>query len=394
MSDLSNTFQNLPFLKKIPENWNIKIFTDVFSDITGGNPKIKTNNYLKTGELPIIDQGNQLIAGYTNNLQAQCKSPIPAIIFGDHTKKIKYIDFPFALGADGVKVLKLKIKSDYKFLYYFLTSLNLPEAGYNRHFKYLKQTTIPLPPMETQKKIVNILDKAQELIDKRKQQIDLMDSLVQSLFYDMFGDPVLNPMGWEEKNISEIIKEKTQNGLYLSQEHYSSEGIQMVHMSDAFYDMVPLGEMKRVKLNSNDITKYKLEPNDLILARRSLNYEGAAKPCRVPKTISESIVYESSLIRLRPDNSKILTIYLYYYLKDERIRKAFIYKHITKSTISGINNKALNMIKIINPPITLQNNFAEKVEKIEIQKQKMQKSLKDLEQNFSSLMQRAFKGEI
>jgi type I restriction enzyme S subunit len=248
--------------------------------------------------------------------------------------------------------------------------------------------------METQKKIVNILDKAQELIDKRKQQIDLMDSLVQSLFYDMFGDPVLNPMGWEEKNISEIIKEKTQNGLYLSQEHYSSEGIQMVHMSDAFYDMVPLGEMKRVKLNSNDITKYKLEPNDLILARRSLNYEGAAKPCRVPKTISESIVYESSLIRLRPDNSKILTIYLYYYLKDERIRKAFIYKHITKSTISGINNKALNMIKIINPPITLQNNFAEKVEKIEIQKQKMQKSLKDLEQNFSSLMQRAFKGEI
>src|SRR5690606_1628371 len=123
--------------------------------------------------------------GYTNEDEGLYKDN-PVIIFGDHTRIIKYIDFPIFIGADGVKLLRTKVDCNTKYIYYYLTSLKLPDDGYSRHFKYLKQVIIPIPSIQTQHKIVQVLDKAQSLIDKRKEQIKQCDELIQSLFYKMF----------------------------------------------------------------------------------------------------------------------------------------------------------------------------------------------------------------
>lgn len=168
-------------------------FSDVFSDETRCGRKIPTNEYLPLGKYPIIDQGQTQIAGYSNSEDGLFRN-IPAIIFGDHTRNIKYIDTPFFLGADGVKLLKCKVdNADYKYLYYCLQSIKIPDTGYNRHFKWLKEAAIPLPPLDEQRKIAAVLDKVSDLIAKRRQQLDKLDEMVKARFVEMFGDCYTNP---------------------------------------------------------------------------------------------------------------------------------------------------------------------------------------------------------
>ena len=129
-------------------------FTDIFEDITKQGTKIPTNLYLETGMYPIIDQGQSAIAGYANQTEGLF-TDIPAIVFGDHTIIIKYVDTPCFLGADGVKLLKAKDPTaNYKYLYYALCCADIPNTGYNRHFKWLKEVDIPEYSAEEQSGIV------------------------------------------------------------------------------------------------------------------------------------------------------------------------------------------------------------------------------------------------
>lgn len=167
-------------------------FSDVFSDETKRGHKIQTSEYLHSGNHPIIDQGQSQISGYTN-WEGGIFADVPAIIFGDHTRVIKYVDTPFFLGADGVKVLKAKISdADYKYLFYCLQNAKIPNTGYNRHFKWLKEIEIPLPSPDKQRRIAAVLDKVSDLIAKRRQQLDKLDELVKTRFVEMFGDPIQN----------------------------------------------------------------------------------------------------------------------------------------------------------------------------------------------------------
>ncbi|MGV8907283.1 MAG: restriction endonuclease subunit S [Acetobacterium sp.] len=128
--------------------WGTYDFDAVIEDQTKKGTKIKRSDYLDCGLFPIIDQGQELITGYTN-MEEGLYTETPVIIFGDHTRILKYIDTPFFLGADGVKIIKTKGKDlDYKFLYYFFLKNEIPNTGYNRHFKWLKELKIPLPPIE------------------------------------------------------------------------------------------------------------------------------------------------------------------------------------------------------------------------------------------------------
>lgn len=162
-------------------------FTEVFSDETKRGHKIPTSEYLASGKYPIIDQGQGQIAGYTD-LESGSFTNVPAIIFGDHTRIVKYVDTPFFLGADGVKVLKAKVPDvDYKYLFYCLQNAKIPNTGYNRHFKWLKELEIPLPPLDEQRHIAAVLDKVTDLIAQRRAQLDKLDLLVKSRFVEMFG---------------------------------------------------------------------------------------------------------------------------------------------------------------------------------------------------------------
>lgn len=168
--------------------WPEDDFTELVADKTGGNEKTLQSDYLPMGEYPIVDQGQALIGGYTNDATRLCKAELPVIVFGDHTKCFKFIDFPFCLGADGTKVLRPKKALDERYLFYALQRIHIPDSGYSRHFKYLKEGKIPLPPLDEQKRIAAILDQADELRRKRQRAIDRLNQLGQAIFHEMFGD--------------------------------------------------------------------------------------------------------------------------------------------------------------------------------------------------------------
>lgn len=140
-------------------------------DVT--KPKLISSKEIKTnGIYPVVDQSKDFISGYSDNKEKLNIIKNPVIIFGDHTRVFKYVDFNFVGSGDGTKVLTNSEKFNTKFLYYLLKIYPLKDLGYSRHFKLLKNLKIPLPPIEMQKDIVEELEQYQKVIDGAKQVVD------------------------------------------------------------------------------------------------------------------------------------------------------------------------------------------------------------------------------
>lgn len=152
----------------------------------GRKSKILKRDYKASGEYPIVDQGQGLIAGWTDDPCSLISTHLPLIVFGDHTRTFKYIDFPFVRGADGTQLLKPKAEIDPLFFYYACRSIDLPSRGYNRHFKALKEKEIPIPPLGEQHNIARTLrwiDDAISLQDKQLQvTTDMKRTAMQTIF--------------------------------------------------------------------------------------------------------------------------------------------------------------------------------------------------------------------
>jgi type I restriction enzyme S subunit len=124
----------------------------------GRENQILSSEIQPTGRYPVVDQGQSFISGYSDAAERVIHEDLPLIIFGDHTRCVKYVAFPFILGADGTKVLKPKEELfDTKFFYHALMSLNIPNRGYNRHYALLKEKKIPCPDIPEQRKISMVL---------------------------------------------------------------------------------------------------------------------------------------------------------------------------------------------------------------------------------------------
>lgn len=155
-------------------------FTDFYRDVTKKGTKISQEEYKEIGSYPIIDQGKKLIAGRWDNREGVFDD-VPAIIFGDHTRAIKYIEEPFFIGADGVKILRpTNAQDSTKYLYYALQAARIPNLGYSRHFKALKELEIRVYSREEQDEIVRVLDKIDHLIEQRYKEISCLNQLVKS----------------------------------------------------------------------------------------------------------------------------------------------------------------------------------------------------------------------
>lgn len=286
---------------------------------------------------------------------------------------------------------------DWRYLYYALSVARLEKKtittsipGLNRDDFY--DTEIPLPPLAEQKRIAAILDKADAIRQKRKKAIELADEFLRSVFLDMFGDPVTNPKGWKTSTLDELVSGKFQNGAYFPKEQYSVKGVEMVHMSDAFYDYVPRGSMKRVMADYADLKKYNVNHQDLLISRRSLNYEGAAKPSLIEAS-EEPLLFESSLIRITPNSKLVNKLYLFAYLSNEIVKEHKIRKYVTGATIKGISQKNLETVEVLVPPMELQQSYADIFIKVEKLKSELNEILLSRDM-FESLSQEAFSGQL
>ena len=128
--------------------------------------RLKQRDYLQEGWLAVIDQGQQHIGGYTDDQSMAFEGELPVVLFGDHTRSVKLVNHPFAVGADGIKIFRPAAGVRAKYLYYWMKSAPIPDRGYGRHYQFLRQLSVPLPSEVEQEEIVAELEKQFSRLDE------------------------------------------------------------------------------------------------------------------------------------------------------------------------------------------------------------------------------------
>ena len=341
----------------------IKSFDEVFEDVTKLGVKIKTDEYHPIGKYQIIDQGQEAVAGYSD-LEDGVFENVPAIVFGDHTRIVKYVDQPFFLGADGVKVLRSRFKdANYRYLYYALKSVKIPNTGYNRHFKWLKEAKIYYPNSEEQSKIVLILDGISSVIEHRQRQLQKLDELVKARFVELFGDPELNPRG---------LPVLPWNAVFLTTTGKLDSNAMVENGRYPFFTCAK---------ESYKIDSYAFDCEALLLAGNN-----AAGIYDVKHYKGKFNAYQRTYV-LRLMNEKWSYILFKRQLEDKL--------QYLQSQSKGTNTRyltlgILNELRFVVPPVAEQEQFAVFVEQTDKSKVVVQKALDEAQTLFDSLMQKYF----
>ena len=244
----------------------------------------------------------------------------------------------------------------------------------------LKKLKIEVPTIGMQKKIVEVLDKAQELIDRRKKQIELLDELVKSKFIEMFGNPVSNPKGWNKEKMSEISPVVNYKG------DFNEDKIWLLNL-----DMVESNTGRIIDYNY--VKKDDIGSSTCTFDTTNVLYS-KLRPYLNKVVIPKEIGYATSeMVPLQPLKTKLNRYYLTYMLRDKSFVD-YISEKVAGAKMPRVSMNDFRSFEVPIPPIELQNEFERFIKQVDKLKFEMEKSLKMLEDNFNSLMQRAFKGEL
>jgi len=369
--------------------WPFLPFDEAVVDASGGNLKTKQNDYLEQGSFAIVDQGKARIAGYTEDSAALCKAELPVVVFGDHTRCLKYVDFPFGMGADGVKVLRPRVELDVKFLFHYLRQLKLPDGGYDRHFKYLKRESIPVPPLEEQRRIAAILDQAETLRTQRHQALAHLDTLTQSLFLDMFGDPQANPMSWPTRELQEVVKPGAivTYGIVQAGDELPG-GVPYIRTGDLVNGSIRLTELRHTDPElAAKFSRSRVETNEIVMSIRATVGTTALVPAEL-----DGANLTQGTARIAPGEDMHFN-YLLYFLRSDSTQH-WIDRQVKGATFREITLGRLRELPVLVPPLSLQQTFATRIQAIEALKATHRTALAELDALFASLQQRAFAGEL
>lgn len=284
------------------------------------------------------------------------------------------------------------IISDYKFRREAKKNMT-GTAGQKRvPTSFLHNYNILLPPLDLQKKIVAVLDKAQSLIDIRLKQIGKLDEFLQNVFLKVFGEPEKNPKGWPTdilEKLSDIVSGVTKGRKIKGSNLQLIPYMRVANVQDGRLD---LSEIKEIYANDNEIKNYRLFHGDLLLT------EGGDPDklgrCAIWKEEISVCIHQNHIFRVRVDEKYIKPEYLCFLLGSSYGKKYFLKAAKQTTGIATINSKQLKHFPVLIPSISLQNKFAQIVENVERQKELLQKSLAEMETLFQSIMQKAFRGEL
>ena len=354
------------------EGWVYKKWNEVLTIINGKNQSAVED---ANGEFPIYGSGG--IMGYANNWLC----PEKCVIIGRKGNinkpifvKTKFwnVDTAFGLNANIEYLIP-------KFLFYFCLDYN-----FERHNKAvtipsltkadLLKITIPLPPKSTQLAIVSELDKINELIRLKKEQLKDFDNLAQSLFYEMFGDPLENEMGWEVKKLGDVCT--FSQGLQVpieNQKEIPNEGdVRFLRI----IDFTQGKDAPRYVACNND--KYILHKKEIAIVR----YGTPGFVCT-----GKIGAIANNLFKINPIADNIFVFeYLVHWLSTDAFQLSIKGKQYG-AALQAIKFSTIQSLEIIIPPLPLQHLFAQRIEQIEHQKAEVQKSITDLETLLASRMQ-------
>ena len=306
--------------------------------------KILRSNYQTKGKYPIIDQSETFIAGFWDDEKDVYKVHTPVVIFGDHTRHIKYVDFDFVLGADGVKILKPNSHWNVKFFYYLIKSIELPSLGYSRHYKEFEKIKIPLPPLEVQEEIVKELDGYQAIINGSQDVVDNWKPYF-----------AIKP-NWKKVLIGEICSLMTGGTPTSTKEEYYKNGtIKWLVSGDIHQRNITDCAGRITELGLNNSNARMLPKGSVLIA---LNGQGITRG--MVALLNTDACCNQSLVSINSnDKNKLDNRFLYYYMRS-------IYKEIRNITgdnqRSGLNMPLIRQISIPLPSLNEQKAIVEKIE--------------------------------
>lgn len=388
----------------LPKNWANSKVGNVINIIPISNIKLKQRDYLETGKLPVVDQGQKLVGGYTNNetLKVPCK--LPVIVFGDHTKIIKYINFEFAAGADGIKILKPIEVFDPQLFFFFLNATPLPDKGYARHFQFLEKSEIPLPPQPEQKRIVGKIEELFADLDAGVEALKNSKALIKKYRQSIQNAACTGQIttAWRKRksipdwdyckfNDLDISTQTGPFGTALHKKDYVENGIPIVnptHIIDG--KIVPNSAQCISREKAKELASYKLKPLDIVIGRR-----GEMGRAAVVK--QEGLLCGTGSIFIRLKTPKLLPDFVCLILRSPAVI-TYLQNASRGTTMANLNQRIISDIDfpIVSPEeqraiideIEDRFSIADAAEKI------VDAGLKQAEHLRQSILKKAFEGRL
>ncbi|NCQ93823.1 restriction endonuclease subunit S [Microcystis aeruginosa] len=302
---------------------------------------------------------------------------------------------PMLFDNNVMGVIPQEERVDTTYLYFYLRTLDFYHLAGKTTVPAIRKSTIeklkiPLPPLEEQRRIAAILDKADGVRRKRKEAIRLTEELLKSTFLEMFGDPVTNPKGWEICSMKKIVVETQYGTAEKSQEVMG--GLPILRMNNITYSgEIDLNSLKWCQIPPKDEDKFTVKRGDLLFNRTN-------SPELVGKTAvwrsDGKFAYAGYLIRVRFDKSKANSEYVSAFLNSNYGKRYLLEKAKPSINMSNFSASEFLKIPILLPDIETQHRFDEFVSYTRMMSQHLSDGLGDYNNLFNSLLQRAFRGEL
>ena len=404
------------WIGEIPKHWKILPFRHCLKKV---NTKKKTSipkmDYQESGEFPVIDQGASFIAGWTDLSDFVISDNLPVVIFGDHTRIFKYVDFPFTLGADGTQLLYPNDDIlNPRFFYYALLNLKIPSRGYNRHYRYLVEFSVACPALPTQCEIANFLDRKTEQIDEliriKERQIELLQEqrtalINQAVTKGLDPNVEMKPSGvewigeipahWEVKRIKYLASliSKGTTPTTIGREILDEGEIRFIKVENIVDNHIELKPEHYIDEETNQMLKRsQLKENDLlfVIAGATIGKVSLVKPNHLPANTNQAISF------IRPKEYE-LSEFICYWLQSDNIQKNIWLKAV-QSAQPNLSMEDLGNLYIPYPSIAEQHQIVEYIiEKTQTIVQLLQQAYKQIEllkEYRQSLISEAVTGKI
>ncbi len=342
--------------------------------------QVKSKDYKKDGKYPIVSQEAELISGYWDDETIVFKHKEPIIIFGDHTKNIKYIDFNFVVGADGTHILSTKNDIIPKFFYYALKSIKLRDLGYARHYKLLKEKYIPIPPLSEQQSIVDYLDSAFAKIEAMKANAEKALNEAKALFQASLKEMLEPKEGWEEKTLKEITT-KISDGSHNPPAGVDFSEYEMLSSKNLRNDYFNFDNPRF--LSKEDFEKEdkrtNLEKGDVLL---TIVGAGLGECCVY--NLEKKIVFQRSVSVIKPSYDIITSRFLMYTLQRNynNIRNAS-----NGAAQKGIYLKQLAAYTVLLPSLSEQQSIVATLDSLKSKVDRLQENYGKISQECDALKQ-------
>ena len=387
--------------------WSLLRFEDCLLPVEGGYAKLKAKDIYQTGNIPVVDQGENYVSGYVNDISKEYSGQLPVVIFGDHTRRIKFVDFKFAVGADGTKLLHPKEFLVPRFFYYYLCVLKIESQGYSRHYRFLKEVTVPIPPLNEQRRIVAKLEELLTKVDasqkrlakipvilKRFRQAVLAAACSGRLTADWREEHTLPlapsrqgrgnhkgaaaskapsplvgegrgegeelPEGWSIVQFDQLINE-LKNGVS-PRPNLEPPGIPILRIGAIRGGSVDFSDVRYMPNGEAYLSAYQLKEKDLLFTRYNGSIEFLGVCGMVRSLQGQAFLYPDKLMRVRVKADLVLPEYVEVFFQTQSAREKVVEKVKSSAGQNGISGTDIKKQFVALPPLPEQQEIVRRVE--------------------------------